>query len=40
VFLTVGIGVNVPLVLFYNWFAHHTYRGKLNAAQSPDVTHA
>jgi cytochrome d ubiquinol oxidase subunit II len=27
-FLAVGIGLNVPLVLFYNWFAHHTFRGK------------
>jgi len=25
-FLAVGIGLNVPLVLFYNWFAHHTFR--------------
>jgi len=24
-FLAVGIGLNVPLVLFYNWFAHHTF---------------
>jgi cytochrome d ubiquinol oxidase subunit II len=27
-FLVVGIGVNVPLILFYNWFAHHAFRGK------------
>jgi cytochrome d ubiquinol oxidase subunit II len=27
-FLAVGIGLNVPLVLFYNWFAHRTFRGK------------
>ena len=40
VFLTVGIGFNVPLVLFYNWFAHHTYRGKLSAAQSRALTDA
>src|ERR1700712_309878 len=32
VFLAVGIGFNVPLVLFYNWFAHHTFRGKLTSA--------
>jgi cytochrome d ubiquinol oxidase subunit II len=25
-FLAVGIGLNVPLILFYNWFAHHAYR--------------
>jgi cytochrome d ubiquinol oxidase subunit II len=30
VFLAVGIGINVPLVLFYNWFAHHAFRGKLD----------
>jgi cytochrome bd ubiquinol oxidase subunit II len=28
VFLLVGIGVNIPLVLFYNWFAHRAFRGK------------
>jgi cytochrome d ubiquinol oxidase subunit II len=26
VFLAVGIGLNVPLILFYNWFSHHTFR--------------
>ena len=30
VFLAVGIGLNVPLVIFYNWFAHHAFSGKLN----------
>jgi cytochrome d ubiquinol oxidase subunit II len=29
-FLAVGIGLNIPLILFYNWFAHHTFSGKLN----------
>jgi cytochrome d ubiquinol oxidase subunit II len=29
VFLAVGIGLNMPLVLYYNWFAHHTFKGKL-----------
>ena len=28
-FLAVGVGLNVPLVLYYNWFAHHAFRGKL-----------
>ena len=28
-FLAVGIGLNVPLILYYNWFAHHAFRGKL-----------
>jgi cytochrome bd ubiquinol oxidase subunit II len=32
VFLAVGIGLNMPLVLYYNWFAHHTFRGKLTLA--------
>jgi cytochrome d ubiquinol oxidase subunit II len=26
VFIAVGIGLNVPLILFYTWFAHHTFR--------------
>jgi cytochrome d ubiquinol oxidase subunit II len=30
-FLAVGIGLNVPLILFYNWFAHHAFRGKAAA---------
>jgi cytochrome d ubiquinol oxidase subunit II len=25
-FLAVGIGLNVPLILFYNWFSHHAFR--------------
>jgi cytochrome d ubiquinol oxidase subunit II len=41
VFLAVGIGLNVPLVLFYNWFAHHTFRGKLTSApDGRDMPHA
>jgi cytochrome d ubiquinol oxidase subunit II len=27
-FLAVGIGLNVPLLLFYTWFAHHAFRDK------------
>ncbi|WP_405513942.1 cytochrome d ubiquinol oxidase subunit II [Streptomyces canus] len=27
-FLAVGIGLNMPLILFYNWFAHHAIRGE------------
>jgi cytochrome bd ubiquinol oxidase subunit II len=30
-FLAVRIGLNVPLILFYNWFAHHAFRGKAPA---------
>lgn len=26
-FLAVGVGLNVPLVLFYSWYAHHAFRG-------------
>jgi cytochrome d ubiquinol oxidase subunit II len=41
VFLAVGIGLNVPLLFFYNWFAHRTFRGKLLAAQeSRDMSEA
>ena len=32
VFLAVGIGLNVPLLFFYNWFAHRAFRGKLISA--------
>ncbi len=28
VFLLVGVGINMPLVLFYNWFAHNSFRGR------------
>jgi cytochrome d ubiquinol oxidase subunit II len=28
VFLLVGIGLNIPLILFYTWFAHRTFSGK------------
>ena len=39
-FLAVGIGLNVPLILYYNWFAHHTFRGKLTAApEQRDPSH-
>ncbi|MDQ1553057.1 MAG: cytochrome bd ubiquinol oxidase subunit [Microbacteriaceae bacterium] len=39
VFLLVGIGLNIPLVLFYNWFAHRAFRGKLqiDAHHTPPV---
>jgi cytochrome d ubiquinol oxidase subunit II len=26
--LFIGVGLNVPLLLFYSWYAHHTFRGK------------
>ncbi|HEY0475320.1 MAG TPA: cytochrome d ubiquinol oxidase subunit II [Kribbella sp.] len=37
VFLAVGIGLNMPLVLYYNWFAHHTFKGKLSVAPQDRV---
>jgi len=33
-FLAVGIGLNVPLILFYTWFAHHAFSGKLDAGSN------
>jgi cytochrome d ubiquinol oxidase subunit II len=33
VFIAVGIGLNVPLLFFYNWFAHRTFRGRLTSAR-------
>jgi cytochrome bd ubiquinol oxidase subunit II len=30
VFLAFGIGLNVPLILFYNRFSHHAFRGRLD----------
>jgi cytochrome d ubiquinol oxidase subunit II len=28
-FLAVAFGLNLPLLLFYNWFAHNAFRGKV-----------
>jgi cytochrome d ubiquinol oxidase subunit II len=40
-FIAVGIGLNVPLLLFYNWFAHREFRGKLIIApESRDLSEA
>lgn len=33
-FLAIGIGLDVPLILFYHWYAHYAFRGK-----TADVTH-
>ena len=27
-FLAVGVGLNMPLILFYTWYAHYAFRGK------------
>jgi cytochrome bd ubiquinol oxidase subunit II len=40
-FLAVGVGVNIPLLLFYNWFAHHEFRGKMeSSSERQDVFRA
>jgi cytochrome d ubiquinol oxidase subunit II len=33
VFIAFGIGLNVPLLFFYNWFAHRAFKGKLTSAR-------
>ena len=30
-FLAVGIGLDVPLILFYHWYAHYAFRGRNNS---------
>jgi cytochrome d ubiquinol oxidase subunit II len=34
-FMLIGVGLSIPLVLFYNWYAHHVFRGKYRAAAPP-----
>lgn len=34
-FLAVGVGMNVPLILFYNWYAHYAFRGKRASGAEP-----
>src|SRR5260370_299913 len=34
-FIAVGIGLNVPLVLFYNWYAHYAFHGKEASGAGP-----
>ena len=36
-FIAVGIGADVPLILFYTWYAHHAFRGK--QASVPERPH-
>lgn len=31
-FIMIGIGLNIPLVLFYNWYSHRVFRGKYRSA--------
>jgi cytochrome d ubiquinol oxidase subunit II len=37
-FLIYAVGANIPLLLFYNWYAHHVFRGKYR--QDPSVRSA
>ncbi|TCC16863.1 cytochrome d ubiquinol oxidase subunit II [Kribbella speibonae] len=37
-FLAVGVGLNVPLILFYNWFAHHAFRSTAPNHHRRDTT--
>ena len=38
-FLAIGIGLDVPLILFYTWYAHYAFRGKRASAPEPrDLT--
>jgi cytochrome bd ubiquinol oxidase subunit II len=34
-FIAVGVGVNMPLVLFYNWYAHYAFHGKEDSGAEP-----
>lgn len=33
-FLIIGVGANIPVVLFYSWYAHHVFRGKYRVPPS------
>src|SRR5262249_49703414 len=37
-FIAIGIGLDVPLVLFYHWYAHYAFRGKNHSV--PEGPHA
>jgi cytochrome bd ubiquinol oxidase subunit II len=41
-FLAIGIGLDMPLILFYTWYAHYAFRGKNGAAEgtAPAGRHA
>jgi cytochrome d ubiquinol oxidase subunit II len=34
VFLAVGIGLNMPLILFYTWFAHRSFKGRMTGVHA------
>lgn len=33
IFLLIAVGINIPLVLFYMWFAHRTFGGRIVATE-------
>ena len=35
-FVAVGMGLNVPLILFYSWYAHYAFRGKQPSASGAE----
>jgi cytochrome bd ubiquinol oxidase subunit II len=40
-FLAIGIGLDVPLILFYHWYAHYVFRGKNDSTPAtPEGGHA
>jgi cytochrome d ubiquinol oxidase subunit II len=34
-FLAIGVGMNVPLILFYNWYSHYAFHGKQRSGGEP-----
>jgi cytochrome d ubiquinol oxidase subunit II len=36
-FLLIGVGFNLPLVVFYHWFAHRTFAGKFRLPPRPSA---
>jgi cytochrome bd ubiquinol oxidase subunit II len=39
-FIAVGVGMNVPLVLFYSWYAHYAFRGRQASSTQASSTQA
>lgn len=37
IFLLIGVGLNIPLVLFYTWFAHHAFGGRIIASPEKEA---
>lgn len=37
-FLVIGIGINIPFVLFYNFYGHRAFRGKLSGHDPEPLT--